>query len=99
MLTLARLLEEDTRLLTNYSDQEIQLQWQKEVTELRALMLMTKWWKRGGNRSEMMDQRKQLSSCLNRSTGPLPRHQWQISLSMTLFFHRAIEQINAFVEV
>lgn len=29
-----RLLEEDTRLLTNYSDQEIQLQWQKELHPL-----------------------------------------------------------------
>lgn len=66
--------------------------------ELRASMLMMKSWKRGGNRSEMMDQRKQLPSCL-RSTGPLPRHQWQICLSMTLFFHGAIEQTKAFVTV
>lgn len=29
-----RLLEEDTRLLSNYSDQEIQLQWQKELHPL-----------------------------------------------------------------
>ena len=27
--------------------------------ELRALMLMTKWWKRGWKRSQMMDQQKQ----------------------------------------
>ena len=58
LLTLARLLEEDTCLLNNYSEQQIQLQWHKEVKnsisppkdELRALMLMTKWWKRGGKK-------------------------------------------------